>query len=185
MNCLLADADESVLVLLDLQPAVLKAIPGSDALVARSAFLLRVAQELGIPVVQSEQNPNGLGKTDERLQSLLRGPAKVEKTTFSAAGCPAFVAALEATRRRQIVVTGIETHICVAQTLCELAEKGYETFACVDAIGARSPDRHAAGLDRLRGAGVALSHSESVVYEWLRESTHPRFRDVLRIVKET
>jgi nicotinamidase-related amidase len=172
-------------VLLDLQPSVLKAIPNSDELLARSAFLLRVAQLLEVPVVQSEQNPDGLGRTDARLQALLQKPARVEKTSFSAAASSAFMAALEATKRRQVVVSGIETHICVAQTLCELSDRGFETFACVDAIGARSADRHAAGLDRLRDAGVTVAHSESIVYEWLGDSTHLKFRDVLKIVKES
>ena len=185
MNSALAKAEKSILVVLDLQTAVLRMIPEEDRLVARALFLVRMAQLLGIPILQSEQNPSGLGTTDERIAAVLRPAAKIDKTTFSAAAEPAFMDALQATGRRQVVVTGIETHICVSQTLSDLEERGFNTFACVDAVSARTPNRHEAGIERLRACGVALAHSEAIAYEWLGGSSHPLFREALRIVKET
>jgi nicotinamidase-related amidase len=159
-------------------------MPDSDRLVGRACFLVRMAQLLDVPVLLSEQNPSRLGGTDERLVEVLRPTAKVEKTTFSAAKWQPFMDALKATGRRQVVLTGIETHICVVQTLLALAEQGYSAIACTDALGSRTPDRHEAGLERLRSAGVSLAHTESVAYEWLGDSASPMFKEALKIVKE-
>lgn len=185
MICSLAERAGSVLVVLDLQSAVLRAIPDSDRVVARAVFLVRFARLLGVPIIQSEQIPDKLGATDSRIAAALPASVKVEKTTFSAAACPGFMTALSASGRRQVVITGIETHICVSQTACELARNGFDVFTCVDAVGARTPDRHEAGLERLREAGVACPHSEAIAYEWLRDSQDPLFREALRIVKES
>jgi nicotinamidase-related amidase len=184
MNCTLAKPEESILVVLDLQSSLLRIMPNSERLVERARFLVQTAQLMGVPVIHSEQNAAKLGGTAERIEEIIRPVAKIDKTTFSAAAWPTFMQALQASGRRQVVLTGIETHICVVQTLLSLVEQGYSAIACTDALGSRTEDRHQAGLERLRAAGVSLAHTESVAYEWLHDSASPKFKEALRIVKE-
>lgn len=179
----LANLEHSVLVVVDIQPTFLRPIWEADRVLERSAFLMRVAQVLNVPVLATEQNPARMGGTHQDIQRWL--PINPwPKMAFSCAGCPDFMAALEASGRKQVVLIGIETHICVGQTALQLIELGYEVIAAEDAVSARSEDRHRIGMARMARAGTIVAHSESIVYEWMRTADHPGFREVLSIVKE-
>lgn len=156
----------------------------AERIVDRSIFLVKMAHLVGVPIIQSEHNPSRLGATESRLQAVIEPCQKVQKMDFGAASTDSFMSALRQTDRKSVVLFGIETHICVVQTVCGLISAGYEVFACVDAMGSRTPDRHQAGLERLKFAGAILTHTESVAYEWLRTASNPKFRDALAIVKE-
>jgi nicotinamidase-related amidase len=183
MKPLLADANLSVVVSLDLQQSLLNLMENADRIADRSAFLVQMAHLFDIPVIQSEQNPSRLGSTHPHIQSVIEPCTRIEKMDFSATRSESFMSALKSTNRRMVVMMGIETHICVVQTVCGLISKGYEVFVCTDALGSRTTDRHEAGLERLKGTGAILTHTESVAYEWLRTGTHPKFKEALKIVK--
>lgn len=185
MKPLLADPRSSVVVSLDVQPSVLSLIEDAEKIVDRSVFLVKMAHLLGVPVIQSEQNPSRLGATDPRLQEVIEPCQKIQKMDFGAASTDSFMSALRSADRKTVVMFGVETHICVVQTVCGLISAGYEVFACTDAMGSSSAERHQAGLDRLRTAGAILTHTESVAYEWLRTASNPKFREALNIVKES
>ena len=185
MKPLIADPRTSVVVALDVQPAVLNLIENADQIVDRSAFLVKMAHLLGVPIIQSEQNPSRLGGTDPRLQEVIEPCQKVQKMDFGAAATDSFMSTLRMSDRKTIILFGVETHICVVQTICGLIAAGFEVFACTDAMGARTSDRHEAGLERLRAAGAVLTHTESVAYEWLRTASNPKFREALSIVKDS
>lgn len=173
---------ESVLLVIDLQQSFLKIIHESERVLSRSEFLCRAARVFDVPILASEQYPSRMGGTDPRFDGLLN--KIVGKMEFSAAANPEFMKTLEATGRRQAVIVGIETHICVSQTALDLQAKGYDVVVCPDALSSSSPDRHKLGMERLRDAGIIPVHSEAVAYEWCHRADDPRFKDLLSAVKQ-
>lgn len=173
---------ESVLIVVDVQPSFLKAIHEEERVVRRSEFLARVASLLGVPVWGTVQNVDRMGGLEPSIEALLTDPAD-PKMAFSCMGCIPFVSRLEASGRKQMVLVGIETHICVSQTAHHLLDQGFEVAVCADAVSARSLDRHEIGLSRIRDAGAAVVHTESIAYEWMHGADHPRFREALEVVK--
>jgi nicotinamidase-related amidase len=178
---MLASTEDSGLIVIDLQPSFLAAIPNADSVVRRSEFLIRAATILGVPIFVTEQYPSRMGSTDERLMPFLGGATIEGKMVFSALGAPSISAWVE--RKLQIVLCGIETMICVNQTAQQLWELGHEVIIAADAVGGRSLEMHELGLGRLRSSGCELAHSEAIVYEWMQTAEHPQFREVLKLVK--
>lgn len=178
-----AQSDRSLLLIVDIQPSFMNGIEGSDRVLRRGEFLVRTANELGIPVLATEQYPERMGGTDERFLDLLTEPP-FPKMVFSCLGCDSVLDYVRKHNKQQIVLVGIETHICVTQTTLQLLELGYEVFVCADATSSRTTDRHEIGLDRIRSAGAQIAHTESIAYEWMNSASHPKFRDVLKLVKE-
>lgn len=179
----LCDASKAVVVLVDLQPNFMKAIPDADFVCRRSEFVARVAKILGIPVLATEQYASRMGPTAPQLAALVDHPI-ADKLSFSCCGHPDFIAQLESTGRTQATLVGIETHICVMQTAMHLRERAYEVVVGADALSARSRSAHELGLRRLENAGITLAHTESIVYEWMRSAEHPKFKEALSVVKE-
>ena len=183
MSLFVPTVSDGVLIVVDLQPAFLKAISESERVLRRSEFLVRAAATLGVPVLATVQNPERMGGLDERIAPYVLQPEE-GKLAFSCAGCPPLLNRLKTMGREQAILVGIEPHICVSQTAHHLLEQGFEAAVCADAVGARSPDRHQIGLERIRMAGAAVAHTESIVYEWMGGADHPKFREVLELVKE-
>lgn len=180
---MLIDARRSVLLIVDVQARLAPAVAGAEEIIARSRVLLEAAARLGVPVVATEQYPQGLGHTDERLLPLLEGATVLPKTAFSATRDEAIRAHLDRLGRRQAVVAGMETHVCVLQTALGLREAGYEVAVVADAVGSRLPERKALGLERMRAGGVEIVDSEMVVFEWLGAAGTPVFRELSRLIK--
>lgn len=177
------DPPRSALLVVDVQPLLMPLIHDGDRLIDRIAFLTKIARLLEIPVFATEQNPSRMGTTHETLAPLVSDPAPFSKMCFGACGSAPFMSALSQSGRRQIVITGVETHICVSQTAQGLLEAGYEVVVCPDGVSARSLERHKLGMERIRDAGCVPAHTEAVAYEWLETAEHPRFKDALQIVK--
>jgi len=178
-----ARSDDSVLLLIDMQPSFMRVIHGIDAVKQRCLFLLEVAKVLEIPILATEQNQARMGSTDPDLLGLLPD-LPVDKQAFSCWGAPGIPRRLSDLSRRQIVIIGIETPICVTQTALDLLHANHAPILAVDAIGGRGPEAHRIALNRLGQAGVTLAFSESIAYEWLKSADHPKFRDVLALVKK-
>lgn len=177
-------AESSVLVVVDIQPSFFSGIVDGERILERTEFLLRVARTMDVPVLTTEQYPSRMGGTHERLLPLLGNGTAMAKMSFSCSGCEAFQTQVNALNRKQVVLVGIETHICVSQTAHDLLRSGYEVIIGADAISARTLDRHKIGLKRIRDAGAVTAHTESIAYEWMESADHPKFRDILKIVKE-
>ena len=174
--------DEAALLVVDLQARLVPAVEDGDAILQRAGILLAAASRLDVPVVVSEQYPQGLGHTDSRLR--LPGEAAVlAKTTFSCLREPALASHLEGLRRRQIVVCGMETHVCVLQTALDLAGHGFRPVVVADAVASRLPERKERGLARMAAAGVAVVDSEMVVFEWLGSAGTPAFKELSRLIR--
>lgn len=173
-------AEGAVLLLIDLQQRLVPAIDDSDAVVARAVRLAEAARLLQVPVVATEQNPAGLGHTVGPLAGYPQ--AVLPKTTFSAVGAPGFSALLPA-GASQIVVAGCEAHVCVLQTVLDLLDSGHRVLVAADATGSRDPADQVAAIARARQHGAEIVTSEMVLFEWLRDSQHPKFREVHKLLK--
>jgi nicotinamidase-related amidase len=174
---------DAVLVIVDVQERLAATMPRRDSVTRTSALLADVAFELGIPVLVTRQYPAGLGDVVAELAAAADRATVIDKTAFDCMREPTFVAALAATGRRQVVLAGMETHICVTQTALSLAWAGYDVHVAADAACSRRDDDRSVALDRLRAAGVTVTCSESVIYEALEEANTAEFRTVLALVK--
>ncbi len=177
---MLLNAEGAVLLLIDLQERLMPVICDQETIVARAVRLAEAAQLLGVPILVTEQNPAGLGPTVAPLKAYPR--AVLAKTTFSAAGDPGFSSLLPAAAK-QIVVAGVEAHVCVLQTVLGLLGSDRQVFVVTDAVGSRDPADKAAALDRASRHGAGIVTSEMVLFEWLRDARHPRFREVQKLLK--
>jgi nicotinamidase-related amidase len=194
-------AEESILLLVDIQERFRPAISGMDGVIRRAGILVQAARRLGIPVLASEQYPKALGPTVEEIRSLLPEPAAVfPKMCFSAAGCDPLLARLKesagaaggfgfgaaadkAPPRRQVVLCGVEAHVCVLQTALELQEEGYAVHVVDDAVASRAESDRVAALERMTRHGADRVTSEMVVFEWLREAGTPAFKELQALIK--
>ena len=155
------------------------AIADGETVLANCIWLARVAQRLDVPVVVSEQYPEGLGRTAGPLLAAVSEAQVVTKTHFSCVsdGC---LAGTPVEARRQVVVVGTEAHVCVLQTVLELCWQGKEVFVVADAVGSRKPADREAALERMRRHGVEIVTREMVAFEWLQRSATPLFREINR-----
>ncbi|MFZ4507407.1 MAG: isochorismatase family protein [Fimbriimonas sp.] len=176
-------SDDSVVILVDLQTRFLAAIHESGRVRERALFIAQVAKVLGVPVLATEQVPDRMGGLEESFVETLSWPP-FAKSSFSCLGSREFADVLAGSGRRQVILVGIETHICVSQTAHDLLDLGLSVVVCPDAVSSRSLDRHKLGMERLRDADVIPIHAEAVAYEWMKSAEHPKFREVLGLVKE-
>lgn len=172
-------AGTSMLCVIDVQERLVPAMTDGLTAVARCQRLIEAASLLGLPVVATEQYRKGLGATVPELARLL--PPPLEKVSFSCWGAEGFCAAIpEAVG--QVVLCGLEAHVCVAQTALDLLAAGYGVFLGVDAITSRHQADRDVALRRLEAAGAVLTTSEAILFEWCRSASHPQFQAVRRLV---
>ena len=180
MDRVLLTADGAVLLLVDLQQRLMPAIYDREVVVSRAVRLAEAARLLEVPICATEQNPAGLGPT---VPPLAAYPQKiVSKTAFSAVGGPDFSSLLPA-GAGEIVVAGCEAHVCVLQTVLDLLGAGHRVALAADATGSRDPADLDAAIARARQHGAEIVTSEMVLFEWLRDARHPRFREVQKLLK--
>lgn len=179
---MLLDRSRSALVLVDFQSRLMPVIHDAERVVDNAVFLARVAHELGVPVLGTEQNRRALGSNDLRVSELC--DRTLHKVHFSAVadGLLAELISL-APRAQQVVLAGCETHVCLLQTALDVRQAGFETFVVAEACGSRRPEDKQAALERLQQAGVTVVSAEMVAFEWLRSCEHPAFRQVLSLIK--
>ncbi|MCZ2290498.1 MAG: isochorismatase family protein [Burkholderiales bacterium] len=177
------DAATSVLVLVDYQGRLMPVIHEGEAVVARALRLARAAHALDVPVVGTEQNRSGLGPNLDAIREACA--LTLSKTHFDACA-DGLVQALEAAApgRDQVVIAGCEAHVCMMQTALGLLRAGRRVWVVANASGSRRAFDHAAAMARLSTAGATIVTHEMVLFEWLHDCRHPRFREVLQIVKE-
>jgi nicotinamidase-related amidase len=180
---MLLQRERSSLLVVDVQAGLAPAVAGAAEIIDRTRILMNAASRLAVPIVFSEQYPKGLGSTDERLRPLPPGAAVFAKNSFSCAREARLRAHLDGLRRHQIVICGMETHVCVLQSAIELQQAGYEVFACADAVGSRTEASKQLGLDRLRDRGVDVVNVEMVLFEWLAVAGTDTFRELSRLIR--
>jgi nicotinamidase-related amidase len=179
------DAEKAVLVVIDVQERLVPAMPEDIYLRLRNtvAMLVEVAGLLGIPVVTTEQYPKGIGHTVPELAAACNETV-IEKVSFGCCGEPTFLKALKNTGRTQVLITGMEAHVCVYQTVLGLLEDGYYVHLIRDAICSRNKTDYLTGVANAGQAGAVVTTAETVMFQILQESTHEQFRAVSKLVKE-
>lgn len=174
----LLDKNRSALVLIDFQEKLFPYVYEYQRVLARVDLLLSAANLLQIPMLLTEQYPKGLGGTIEAIRKHLPQNPALEKMEFSCLSAPGFRERLSALQRDQIVLAGIETHICLAQTALELASSGGNVFVVADAASSRRPLDAQIALQRLERSGLTVTTAEAVVFEWLRRAGTEEFKAI-------
>ena len=176
-------ADHSALVIIDVQGKLATLMHDRDQLYHSLRVLIGGARVLALPVLWLEQYPEGLGPTIPEVADLLVDQKPLAKLCFSACGQDEFVQQLEDSTRRQVLVAGIETHICVYQTVRDLLDRDYHVEVVADAVSSRTPQNRQLGLDRMARAGAHITSVETVLFELLREAGSRQFKEIVRLVK--
>lgn len=179
---MLIEHARSILLLVDLQEKLMPAMAETRDICRQIGILLAAARALQVPVLASEQYPAGLGPTVPEIAAGLRQGEIQAKTEFSCYADPALRQRLLAAGD-QVVLAGIEAHVCVLQTGLELLEAGRPVFVVTDAVSARRSESKTIALQRLAGAGATLVTTEMVVFEWLRRADRPEFKPLSRLIR--
>lgn len=182
----LCDVSASQLLVVDVQGRLAGAMGAADRerVIRNSAVLIKAAELLGVPLIASEQYPRGLGPTEEEVSSCFPDSTSVvEKTCFACTASEAFVSVLKGNERKQVVLTGMESHVCVLQTAMQLRAEGYAVFVVEDAVCSRQERHHRNAMERMRSAGIVVSNTESVLFEWLRDAAHEHFKAISALIK--
>ncbi|MCX6465501.1 MAG: isochorismatase family protein [Pseudonocardiales bacterium] len=177
---MLLTAESSALLVIDLQERLMPAIHDGPAVVAATVRMARAAALLDVPVCATEQNPAGLGGTVAEVAAFPQ--LVMAKTAFSAVADPGF-ATLLPPGVEEVVVAGAEAHVCVLQTVLGMLARRQRVMLVADAVGSRSPADRDVAIDRMRRHGAEVVTSEMVLFEWLRDSLHPRFREVHALLR--
>jgi len=173
---------DTALLVVDVQEKLVPRIAGGRRVAWNIRRLIDGAAILGIPVEATEQYPQGIGPTLPELAQRL-GPIP-SKLTFSCLGCPQIFSRWQGRGLHRILVCGIETHVCVQQTVLDLLSQGWRVYVAVDAVGSRRKIDHRIALHRMDAAGAVLTTTEAVLFEWCREAGTPEFRQISQLVKE-
>lgn len=190
----LADARRSIVVIIDLQGKLMDVIHRPELVIAATRRLLKVADLFEVPVLLTEQYPQGLGHTHpevlEVFEALETPKRRLDKSSFGCCGDPRFEETLRELRpglepaERQLVVGGIEAHVCVVQTVLEALRAGNQVQVCWEATSGRGVEYRQHALERMQQAGASITNHESVAFEWARDKDHPRFKAMSRLMKE-
>lgn len=171
------------LVVVDIQERLLPSIFEMERLVQNALRLIKGAAILRLPIFATEQYRKGVGNTVPEIASAIPAFAPMEKTAFSCFGAPGFVEALRAKGVRDVMLCGIEAHVCVLQTCFDLLEDGFHPFVVADAISSRAAENHWLGVARMRDAGAVIVSTEMILFELLQRAGTNEFKQVLALVK--
>ncbi len=175
--------ENAFLVVVDVQEKLARAMHDKDAMIQNTVKMVQGARILGLPILWTEQNPNGLGPTVPEVKELLTDVGPVTKLSFSCCGEERFKEKLEALNRKQALVLGIESHVCVYQTVVDLLNHGYEVQVIADAVSSRTPANMAIGLERCKLAGASITSTETALFEILQKAEGDQFKQMLKVVK--
>jgi len=175
---------QTALVVIDVQEAFRSVIPEFATVASRISTAVRGCQVLGLPVLVTEQYPKGLGPTAEEISFVLPDDhSAFEKTAFSSCGAAPFVGRLEEVGAKQVVICGLETHICVSQTAHDLLDRGFQVHFLMDCVCSRFEYNKAAGLAKMQHSGVIPSSVEMALFEMMRDSKNANFREIQALIK--
>lgn len=175
--------EDSLLLIIDVQEKLVNALD-KDIVVKRVTTLANAAKILEIPIVATQQYSKGLGLTVEQVkQAFIKTTAIIEKISFSALQEPGFLEVLKTYGKSQIIICGIETHVCVHQTVADLLEEGFEVYVAKDACASRRKYEFKQGIERMQENGAKISCVEIILFEWLKTAKNPCFKEVQALIK--
>jgi nicotinamidase-related amidase len=179
----LMSVGETALLVIDVQEKLAPAIPGQQRVVWNIRRLLDGAETLGVPALATVQYPKGLGPLVGKLASRIE--QVVDKEAFSCWGCAAFIEHLKSLPVYKVLVTGIEAHVCVQQTVLDLMAAGYSVYVAVDAVGSRGAIDCETALRRMESSGATLTTTEAALFEWCQVAGTPEFKAISKLIKES
>lgn len=177
------NALEAVLVMVDFQGRLAEIVDRSELVAPNALRMVKGCQALGVPILPTLQVPEKLGPILSELEESLENVPTIAKSNFSALREPDFLLALHKTDRKQVILTGIEAHVCVLQTGIDLLDAGFQVHVLSDGVFSRTPENHDLALQRLYECGATLSSLEIALFEMIRSSKHPEFRTISRLIK--
>ncbi|HDS30040.1 MAG TPA: isochorismatase family protein [Firmicutes bacterium] len=184
----LLDNSRAALLIIDIQTVLLEHIWQKELLVRNTGYMIEIARIHSLPVILTEHNPDGLGHTDEKVVKMLNdagiGYQPLFKNIFSCCGHEDFVEAVKSTGRDQIIVTGMESHICVNQTALDLMNHGFQVHVVEDAVRARWENSHNLAIEKMRRAGAIICDWEMAAYELTYGAKTPQFKQLLALMKK-
>ena len=175
--------ENTTLLIIDIQGNLAHLMHGKELLFKNVQKLIKGIQILGVPILWVEQNPQGLGPTIPEIADILSNIQPISKMSFSSCRNDDFLQALNALNRKQVLVAGIEAHVCVYQTAADIVDIGYEVQVVTDAVSSRSVGNKEIGLQRMRDSGVSLTSVETALFELLKVAEGEQFKEILKIVK--
>lgn len=182
----LLNSDDSLLVIVDLQTKLSAVMPAelANLTTENTIKLVEAANKLDIPLLVTEQYPQGLGATEERVSNSFSLSTSIfDKTGFSCCASTSFCEALATSERRQVILVGQETHVCILQTALELLQRGHQVYVVADAVSSRNPEHKINALQRMQQQGVTVTNYESVLFEWLKTASHPEFKAISALLR--
>lgn len=174
---------EAGLIIVDIQERLASVMKERDEVVANTLHLIEAAKLLDIPIILTEQYPKGLGPTINEIKKALPSYGPIEKITFSCCGEASFLESLSLTGRRKVILTGMETHVCVLQTCLGLLKEGYDVHVVRDAICSRAKGNFKAGIEFMRDAGAVITCTETVLFQLLEKAGTEEFRIISKRIK--
>ena len=175
--------EDTALVLVDVQGKLAQVMHNKEELFENLRKIVKGAQILGVPILWAEQNPDGLGPTIPEIAALLPKQKPVSKLSFSCCGNEQFIKNLKAVSRKNMVVVGIEAHVCVYQTVADLINQQYDVQVVADAVASRTAENKHIGLEKCKDAGAGITGTETVLFELLKEAKGDRFKEIIQLVK--
>ncbi len=175
--------EHTVLLVIDVQGNLAQAMHEKDMLFQQLDTIIRGAQALEVPIVVTEQYPRGLGPTVPEIAQRIPNMQPVSKVAFSCCGEERFMHQLHSLNRQQVVIVGIEAHVCVYQTAVELVSAGFEVEVVADAVSSRTPANKSIGLAKIRDGGAGITCVETVLFELLKEAGGATFKTIQGLIK--
>ena len=179
---MMINQDTSALILIDYQTRLMPSIHEGEEVIASGLFLAQVAQALAIPILGTEQNPDGLGPNDERIKAFCNQTFVKYSFNGAADGLAKDIKAINPAIT-QVVLAGCEAHVCLMQTALGLQAHGYEVAVVPEACGSRRVQDKILAMDRMSQQKILMLGAEMLVFEWLKTSEHPQFKNILKIIK--
>jgi isochorismate hydrolase len=180
------DRSQTVLVVIDMQEPFLNVMHERERLTANVRLLVETAVRLHIPILTTTQYAERMGQVVNEIAQPLKdfsAGKPIDKMCFSCAGADGFLEGMASFGRHQVLLCGVETHICVSQTALDLTQQGYQAHVAADAVSSRTLEKHKLGMERMRDSGVLPCAAEAAVYELLREAGTPEFKAILPLIK--
>ncbi|MDA8211841.1 MAG: hydrolase [Clostridia bacterium] len=174
--------EEAILLIIDIQERLMPVMKYGDQVINKTNILIAVAKRLGMPIVFTEQYPKGLGRTVPEVADNLAGAVCWEKMTFSAC-TPELMEGLAQAGRRKVIITGMETHVCVFQTVRGLLQSGYQVFLAGDAICSRTKENWRNGLALMQAMGAVITNTETVFFDLMQQAGTPEFKELSKLIK--
>lgn len=182
MNKFILNKDQTILMVIDIQERLVPAMSVADQVISNTNILISTAKEFNMPIITTEQYPRGLGNTVSQLKDNIDPNYVFEKTSFTAY-TEEVKHTLEKLDRKKVIITGMETHICVFQTIRDLLTEGYEVFVASDGVCSRTKENYKNGLHLIENMGAVITNTETIIFDLLKAAGTPEFKILSKLIK--